>query len=345
MARALDLAWQGWGQVAPNPLVGAVVLSGGDVVGEGYHAEFGGRHAEPVALEAAGAGARDATLVVTLEPCAHLGKQPPCTDAILGAGIRRVVYALSDPNPLAAGGARILRERGLDVHAGLCEAAAAAQNALFLHRFRNPTRPFVALKLAASIDGRIADREGQSRWISGIPAREWAHWLRAGFDAIAVGGATARADDPALTVRGGRAPRRAPSRVVFSRSGGLAAGTVLVQTAREVPTLVVTTEAPDPVLAEAGVQYIRGDSLGASLVSLRALGIESLLVEGGGRIAAALLGERLVDRIYWVQAPVTIGRGVPMVGDFGSGLLGDAHRWRVVERRALGEDTLLVMDA
>jgi diaminohydroxyphosphoribosylaminopyrimidine deaminase/5-amino-6-(5-phosphoribosylamino)uracil reductase len=185
MTHARSLAWRGWGRVHPNPLVGAVVLADGLIVGEGWHAEFGDRHAEPVALERAAERARGATLVVTLEPCDHHGKQPPCTEAILEAGVRRVVAGLADPNPVATGGAARLAGLGLEVELGVAREAVAAQNAMFLHGFRNQSRPFVALKLATSLDGRIADSSGHSRWISGEPARDYVHWLRAGFAAIA----------------------------------------------------------------------------------------------------------------------------------------------------------------
>ena len=168
MARAIELAWRGWGRVQPNPLVGAVVLAGGENAGEGWHAEYGESHAEAAALAAAGARARGATLVCTLEPCTHQGKQPPCTDAILAAGVRRVVAAVADPNAVAAGGAERLRARGLEVELGLLAHQAEAQNASFLHRVRDPSRPFVALKLATTIDGRIADANGHSRWLSAL---------------------------------------------------------------------------------------------------------------------------------------------------------------------------------
>ena len=210
MARALDLAWRGWGRVQPNPLVGAVVLAAGELVGEGWHPEYGDRHAEALALSAAGERARGATLVVTLEPCAHQGKQPPCTDAILRSGVRRVLAAMPDPNPVAAGGGDRLRAAGVEVEIGPLADAAAAQNAMFLHSISHPNRPFVALKLATTLDGRIADGSGHSRWISGQEAREYVQWLRAGFDAIAVGGRTARLDDPSLTVRGPVRPRVPP---------------------------------------------------------------------------------------------------------------------------------------
>ncbi|HEX5631668.1 MAG TPA: bifunctional diaminohydroxyphosphoribosylaminopyrimidine deaminase/5-amino-6-(5-phosphoribosylamino)uracil reductase RibD [Gemmatimonadales bacterium] len=348
MARALALAWRGWGRVAPNPLVGAVVLRDGEVVGEGWHAEFGDRHAEPIALAEAAGRARGATLVVTLEPCAHQGKQPPCADAVLAAGVRRVVAALADPNPRAQGGAARLRAAGVEVELGLMAAEAGRQNAAFVHAHRDARRPFVALKLATSLDGRIADAHGRSRWVSGPEARAWVQWLRAGFDAIAVGAATACADDPSLTVRGEVTPRRAPLRVVVSRRGELPASLGLVRTAREAPTVVLATEAPSPAasgLAHHGVELLPAAGLAAGVEALRARGVESVLVEGGGRLAGALLEAGLVDRLYWIQAPLWLGeRGVPAVAGHAGTPLAEATRWQVVERRALGEDTLLVVD-
>jgi diaminohydroxyphosphoribosylaminopyrimidine deaminase/5-amino-6-(5-phosphoribosylamino)uracil reductase len=348
MHLALDLAWRGWGRVHPNPLVGAVVLADGAVAGEGWHAEFGDRHAEPVALERAGEKARGATLVVTLEPCDHRGKQPPCTEAIVRAGVRRVVAAMADPNPEARGGAARLGSLGLEVKVGVAREAAAVQNAMFLHRFRHPSRPFVALKLATSLDGRIADSSGHSRWISGESARDYVHWLRAGFDAIGVGGRTVRLDDPRLTVRGSVTPRVPPRRVIFDAGADIDPGLTLVRTAREIPTTVVTgAEARDDRvdrLAAAGVSVIRSGTLEEGLRMLRTEGVTSLLVEGGGRLAGALLGLGLVDRYYWVQSPLWLGdRGIPAVDGLPSDPVARAERWTVVERRALGEDTLLVL--
>ncbi len=347
MSRAIELAWQGWGRVAPNPLVGAVVLRDGEVVGEGYHAEFGERHAEALALAAAGDGARGATLVVTLEPCAHQGKQPACADLVRRAGIRRVVAATADPNPVAAGGAEYLRQHGIEVEIGLMQREAAAQNAAFLHAHGARRRPYVALKLATSLDARIADREGRSRWISGPEARAWVQWLRAGFDALAVGGTTARVDDPSLTVRGAVVPRRTPRRVVFGRSSRLSSDAALARTARETPTTVFVapgTGAAQGALATAGVDVRETTSLAAALATLREEEIESVLVEGGGQLAGALLTEDLVDRLYWVQSPLWLGDGIPAVTGLPGTSLELVPRWRVVERRALGEDTLLVVD-
>jgi diaminohydroxyphosphoribosylaminopyrimidine deaminase / 5-amino-6-(5-phosphoribosylamino)uracil reductase len=349
MARALDLAWKGWGRVQPNPLVGAVILQSGELVGEGWHPEFGDRHAEAVALADAGERARGATMIVTLEPCAHQGKQPPCTDAIIGSGIRRVVAAMRDPNPAAAGGSERLRQAGVEVEVGPLAEAAAAQNAIFLHAVAHPARPYIALKLATTLDGRIADGFGRSRWISGEQARGYVQWLRAGFDAIAVGGRTARLDDPSLTVRGPVRPRVPPKRIVFDREADLGPQLTLIRSAAETPTVVVVS--PDAEtgrvkrLETAGVTVLRAGSLEDALGALREQGVGSLLVEGGGQLAGALLRRGLVDRYYWIQAPLWLGEeAVPALAGLPARGLDQAERWRVIERRALGEDTLLVLD-
>ena len=349
MERALDLARRGWGRVAPNPLVGAVLLAGDTVLGEGWHAEYGGPHAEVVALGAAGDRARGATLVVNLEPCAHHGKTPPCTDAIVKAGVARVVAAFPDPDPQARGGAGVLRGRGVIVSFGLLAEAAAALNAPFLFAREQKERPFVALKLATSIDGRIADAAGRSQWVSGAAARDYVHWLRAGFDAIAVGGTTALQDNPQLTVRGAVAPRRPPVRVVFDRRAMLNASAQLVSSARDVPTWVMASpEAPVSsvtALEQNGVRVFRPASLAAGLQLLREAGIETLLCEGGGALGARLLVDGLVDRLYWVQSPVWLGEGaVPAFPGVPPHPLAAAPRGTPAERRALGSDTLLVLD-
>src|SRR5260221_3337442 len=289
MERALDLARRGWGRVAPNPLVGAVVLAGGPVVGEGSHAEYGGPHAEVVALKAAGERARGATLVVNLEPCAHHGKTPPCTDAIVAAGVTRIVAAVPDPDPQARGGAAVLRAKGVAVSIGLLAEAAAALNAPFLFAREQAERPFVALKLATSIDGRIADAAGSSQWVSGEAAREHVHWLRAGFDAIAVGGTTALHDDPLLTVRGAVTPRRPPVPVVFDRLGMLKLGVQLVSTARQVPTWVMSSlDAPSSSVTQlenSAVGVFRPPTFRAGLRMLRQAGVQPVLCVGLGMLA------------------------------------------------------------
>ncbi len=347
MRRALSLARRGWGRVHPNPMVGAVVLDGADLAGEGFHAEFGREHAEVLALREAGGRARGSTLVVTLEPCGHTGKQPPCVEAIIAAGVRRVVVAASDPSPDAGGGAERLRAAGIEVEAGLLRCTAEQQNAAFFHRHRHAGQPWVALKLATSLDFRIADGSGESKWISGTPAREFVQALRAGFDAIAVGGRTALRDDPRLTARGAIRPRVTPTRVVFEGAAVLPPSLALFS--REAETIVVTARvrAADARnrLRDTGAAILPVDTMFEALTALRDAGVASLLVEGGGRMAGWLLREGLVDRFYWLQSPLWLGdAGTPAAAGWQAPPLSRAERWTVVERRALGGDTLLVLD-
>ncbi len=349
MERAIALAWRGWGRTGANPLVGAVVRRDGAVVGQGFHAEFGGPHGEVVALRAAGEAARGADLVVTLEPCRHHGKTPPCTEAIVEAGVRRVVFGAPDADPQARGGEAALRARGVAVESGLLADAVRRQNALFFHRHGGARRPFVALKLALSLDARIADAAGRSRWVSSPEAREWVQWLRAGFEAIAVGAGTVRADDPSLTVRGPVTPLQPPLRVVFDRRAEVAPAARVVATAREVPTLVVVgPDAPAArrlALEHAGAEVLASGGYAPLLEALWARGVGALLVEGGGALAGRLLAEDLVDRVHAVVAPLFLGEGgVPAFAGLPAAALADARRWRVAERRALGEDQLLTLD-
>jgi len=263
--------------------------------------------------------------------------------------VARVVAAVRDPDPDAKGGLELLRAAGIAAESGLCAAAAAALNAPFLFSREQADRPFVALKLATSIDGGIADATGRSQWISGEEARDWVHWLRAGFDAIGVGGTTALKDDPQLTARGAVTPRVPPVRVVFDRRAMLNDSAGLVRTARAVPTWVVASpEAPVAnvsVLEQNGVRVFRSASLADGLRELRTAGIRSLLCEGGGALGAKLLADGLVDRLYWVQAPVWLGAGaIPAFPGVPDGPLAAAPRWTPVERKALGPDTLLVVD-
>lgn len=349
MERALSIALGGWGRVAPNPLVGAVLCRGDQIIAEGYHAEYGGPHAEIVAL-AACEDPHGATCVVTLEPCAHQDKTPPCVDALVEAGISRVVYGIRDPHRAAGGGANVLRQHGVDVEEGLHAARAAALNAPFLFAHTRSARPFVALKVATSLDGYLADESGRSQWISGAEARDYVHWLRAGFDAIAVGRNTAEIDNPLLTVRGPVTPRRPPERIVVTTSGIVRPDLEVVRTANEVPTtLIVGSEASgaaDQALRGTGVRILVADGLAAALHSLRAGGVQSLLVEGGGGLARALLAQDLVDRVYWIQAPIWLRAGISpfAVGQGRRPGFEDSSRWTPTERKILGDDTLLVVD-
>ncbi len=348
MARALTLAVRGWGRVHPNPLVGAVVVQHGDIIAEGWHAEFGDRHAEAIALAMAGERARGATLYVTLEPCNHLGQQPPCVDAILAAGIARVVVALADPNPVASGGAARLRAAGVPVELGILGDESARLNARFLQRFRPGSLPFTAVKLAVSLDGRIADAEGRSQWLSGPESRAFVHHLRAGFGAIGMGGSSLVADDALLTVRGEVTPAQPPVRVVFDRSGHVPVDRRIFERAASVPVWMVLGSAVLDERAAAyqarGAEVIRADTPTEALQRLADRGVDSILVEGGGRLAGGLLGAGLVDRVYQVVCPLWLGDGTAAWGGLGQPSLPQAMRWRTVERRTLGDDTLLVLE-
>jgi diaminohydroxyphosphoribosylaminopyrimidine deaminase/5-amino-6-(5-phosphoribosylamino)uracil reductase len=347
MRRALSLARRGWGQTAPNPMVGAVVVRDDAVVGEGYHARFGGDHAEVAALRAAGEHSLGATVYVTLEPCAHFGKTPPCVDALIAARVGRVVIAARDPNPTAGGGLERLRAAGIAVETGVEEERARELNAPFFNAFVS-ARPWVTLKLALSIDGAIADAHGRSKWITGPRSRRAVHRLRAGHDAIAVGIGTVLADDPSLTVRGVRAPRVAPRRIVFDRRLRIPVDAQLVRTASEVPTLVVAdAETAEPTrvaaLERSGVEVVHAASMDDALAQLRARDIRSLLVEGGARLAGVLLERAAVDRLIIFRAPVWLGAGAlnafayaPSVG------LGSAPRLAILEQRQFGDDAMTV---
>lgn len=348
--RAITLAANGWGRVAPNPLVGCVVVRDGEVVGEGWHTEYGQPHAEVEALRAAGDGARAATAYVSLEPCSHWGKTPPCTDALVAAGVRRVVFGGFDPNPKARGGAEVLRAAGIDVLGGLEEAAVRDQNAAFFHAHSpaGAERPFVALKLAMSLDARIADRAGNSVWITGEEARAEVHRLRAGHDAIAAGIGTVLADDPRLTVRGAVEPRVPPVRIVFDRALRLPLESTLVRSAREVPVWAVCDpDRPDArrhPLEDAGVSIHAASGLADQLRALREAGVRSMFVEGGAGLASALLAEDVVDRMYLFYAPVLIGPdGASAFSGVPSPPLADAPRWRRVDTHSFGADTLITL--
>ena len=346
MARALELAAQGWGQVSPNPLVGAVVVRDGVVVGEGAHRRYGGGHAETEALTAAGERARRSTMFVTLEPCTHHGKTPPCVDAVMGAGVERVVVAIRDPNPAAGGGVERLRAAGITVDVGLLSEEATEMNAAFLHSFGSD-RPWVTLKLAVSMDGAIADASRKPGWLTGPEARRRVHHMRAGADAVGVGMGTVLTDDPLLTVREVDQPRVAPVRVVFSRTGRLPLTAKLAQRADEAPVVVFATQ-PDPAyeheLHALGVEVLAASSLAESLRVLRSRGVTSLLVEGGASLAAALLEADLVDRVVLFQAPVMLGEGaLPAFGGLARMTVTDARRWKPIRSEWIGEDHMLVL--
>jgi len=343
MQRALTLAQLGWGQTAPNPMVGAVVVAGGAIVGEGYHVRYGEAHAEVVALKNAGERARGATLYVSLEPCTHFGKTPPCAPAIVAAGVARVVVAVRDPSPVARGGVEALRAAGIVVDVGVSRAEALEMNAPFFNAHASD-RPWVVLKLAVSADGAIADASRRPRWITSAASRVEVHRLRAGVDAIAVGVGTVLTDDPSLTVREAPAPRIAPRRIVFDSTLRTPLDSVLVRTAREIPTILIARE-PDAArrraLEAAGVSILVASAPGEALEALGRREIRSLLVEGGAKLAGSLLGDGLVDRLIIFQSPIELGSG--SLGAFANAPAGfgrSLEQHPIVERRAIADDIM-----
>jgi diaminohydroxyphosphoribosylaminopyrimidine deaminase/5-amino-6-(5-phosphoribosylamino)uracil reductase len=352
MRRALELADRGRGLTSPNPLVGAVVVREGIVVGEGFHQRAGGPHAEIEALTAAGEGARGATLFVTLEPCAHWGRTPPCADRVVASGVRRVVAAQTDPDPRVAGrGLSVLREGRVEVEVGLLAEEARRQNRAFLTAMRLG-RPHVTLKVAMTLDGKIADGQGLSRWITGELARREAHRLRSESDAILVGIGTVLADDPELTVRLERPWPREPYRVVLDGRGRTPATARIVNALTRARTLVMVGEdAPvdrTDLLAAAGAVPVRTPGregrldLGAVLTELHRREVRALLVEGGAEVHGAFLDAGLVDRVVVFIAPMLLGgRAAPSaVGGRGLPLTRSA-RLHDLTVRPVGADLLI----
>jgi len=352
MRAALALARRGLGTVWPNPAVGCVIVEERQVVGRGWTQPGGRPHGETEALRRAGDAARGAAAYVSLEPCCHWGRTPPCVDALITAGVRRVVVALEDPDPRVAGeGLRRLRAAGLDVEVGLCAKEAAEVNAGFLSRLRLG-RPLVTLKFATSLDGRIATASGESQWISGPPARERAHALRASHDAIMVGTGTAVADDPQLTCRLPGLDHRSPVRVVIDRHLRIPPAARLIADAHVVPTWVLTLPSADPdrraAFLASRVTLIDVDpdrtgqvDLAAALTALGERGITRLLVEGGAGLAAAFFRARLVDRLVWVHAPLAIGGdGIPAIAGLDLAALADAPAFERLSTETIGDDVL-----
>jgi len=347
MALALSLAGRGLGQVWPNPAVGCVLVRDGRIVGRGWTQPGGRPHAETVALAQAGADARGCTAYVTLEPCAHHGKTPPCADALIAAGVSRVVCAGLDPDPRVSGkGFDMLRAAGIAVDTGLLEAEASRLQRGFLYRI-GKRRPLVTLKLATSIDGRIATAAGESRWITGPEARRQVHALRLRHDAVLVGGGTARADDPSLTVRGFGAVRQ-PVRVVASALIDLPKDGALACSAREVPLWLIHGPGADAGVWQAiGAETIETPLSGgridpaAMLWALADRGITRVFCEGGGALAANLLKADLVDDLVVHRAGLALGADARAgIGELGLGRLDEAPRFRLVDQSVAGDDSV-----
>lgn len=357
LRRTLELAERGRGQTSPNPVVGAVVVSDeGEVIGEGYHHAYGAPHAERVAIESCSKDTTGGTIYVSLEPCAHTGKQPPCTDAIIEAGLARVVYASDDPTEKASGrGPGMLRDEGIEVVGAQGEIAAQAR--MINQPFRKHAktgRPHVLFKSAQTLDGKVATATGDSQWISSERSRQLAHRFRAECDAIAVGIGTALADDPQLTVRvDGVSEDRHPTRVVFDSEARLPLDSALVTSAREVPVIVVAGRAaPREALASleaVGVDVIvaSGENEAARVVSaLNELGsreIQSLLLEGGPHLAGAFFEAGEVDWLTLFLAPIVLGGKQARAAVEGSGVekVADAYRALRIQSDQIGDDLLI----
>jgi diaminohydroxyphosphoribosylaminopyrimidine deaminase / 5-amino-6-(5-phosphoribosylamino)uracil reductase len=347
MRAAVREAAKGLGRTSPNPAVGAVLVKNGRVIARGHHSRAGGPHAEVVALRAAGARACGADLYTTLEPCDHFGRTPPCSVAVLEAGVRRVIVGSADPNPLVNGrGIARLREAGVEVVTGVLREACDELNAHWF-TFITERRPHVTLKAAVTLDGRIATRTGDARWVTGEPARRWVHRLRDRVDAVLVGSGTARADDPRLTTRlpGGRG--RDPIRVVLDTDLSLPRDLKLFRQRSAAPTLVAHASARTRVLGPR-VELVRckrgagGIDLRDLLARLAARGVTHLLVEGGARVHARFLEEGLVDRVAILVAPkIAGGDGIPLVAGRGPARMADALALTDVRVERVGDDVLV----
>ena len=369
MQRAMTLAENGRGFVNPNPLVGAVIVMDGRVIGEGWHRKYGCLHAEREALAACTEDPAGSTMYVTLEPCCHYGKQPPCTEAIIAAGISRVVVGLPDPNPLVAGkGIAILKEHGIDVECGLLEADLKYQNRVFL-KYITTRRPWVTMKWAMTLDGKIAARTGDSRWVSSEESRRYAHQLRAWNMAIMAGIGTVRVDDPLLNCR--IEGMRSPVRVITDSNASLGLSSRIVMTAHQYRTILAYSGSPDHIrlaaLSDAGVETLKvedngpeDDSRGygykrretddiqkvdidALLSCLGKMGIDSVLVEGGAELDWSMIESGLVDEVYCYIAPKVIGGSTAKgpVGGVGFPVMADAFALEIESVSRSGPDILV----
>ncbi len=358
MQRAIAIASKASGRVTPNPLVGCVVVKDDRIVGEGYHQEYGKAHAEVNALNEAGAAANGATLYVTLEPCAHDGRTPPCTQAIINAGVSRVVYAVADPNPRAAGGDSVLSQHGIETVSGIEEPAARHLSRFFIHHVKTQ-RPYVIAKYASSLDGKIACHTGHSQWITGSLARQRSHELRQAVDGILIGAQTAIDDNPSLTVRLPETTLatqyvRNPIRFVLDSTGRVPISSKLFQTADQIKTQVLTTTkmpaAHEQQLADLGVVVNRIDdndngqvSIPGLLKSLGAKNIQSLMIEGGQQILGAFMDSHAVNESWAFFAPKLIGGNAAPgpIGGNGVDKVDNAATLSNVVHEPLGSDWLI----
>jgi len=357
MQLALNLAKKGEGFTSPNPMVGAVVVKNGKVVGKGYHHAAGKAHAEVNAINDAGALAQGATLYVTLEPCNHTGRTPPCTEKILASGIKRVVVAMHDPNPgVKGGGIDCLKHRGIDIKTGVCEDRAKRLNEIFI-KYVQTNRPFTIIKCAATLDGRIATRTGDSRWVTGEEARKFVHRLRHAVDAIMVGIHTVEKDDPSLTTRLekrlGGLKGLDPVRIVLDTHLKIVEKARLLRLDSDSDTIIITghsvSEDKKARIEQRGAKIIESPvkdgliDLDMLMDRLGALGITSLLIEGGSRVIASALLAGIVEKIFFFFAPKILGGddGVPICKGQGADLMKNCIPVKDISVRQFGKDVMI----
>jgi diaminohydroxyphosphoribosylaminopyrimidine deaminase / 5-amino-6-(5-phosphoribosylamino)uracil reductase len=353
MNMALDLAAKGQGFTSPNPMVGAVVVKDGQVIGKGYHKAVGGAHAEVNALDTAGDLAKGATLYVTLEPCNHTGRTPPCTHKILELGIGRVVAAMKDPNKkVAGGGTEFLEQNGVTVTIGVCEKQAKKLNETFI-KYVHTGRPFVMVKCAATLDGRIATCTGDSRWVTGETARRFVHRLRHRADAIMVGINTIRNDDPSLTTRLPGLQGSDPVRIILDTHLSISPDARVLRQVSDVPTIVVagptTSGNKKKVLEKAGARVLEIPlqneliDMNALMGQLGSMEITSLLIEGGSRVLGSAFNSAVVDKVFFFYAPKILGGddGVPICSGPGVSLMNECIGINDIAVHRLGADVLI----
>jgi diaminohydroxyphosphoribosylaminopyrimidine deaminase/5-amino-6-(5-phosphoribosylamino)uracil reductase len=352
MKKALALAKKGQGYTSPNPMVGAVIVKDGEVKGKGYHQAVGQAHAEVNAIEDAGSQAKGATLYVNLEPCNHTGRTPPCTRKILEAGIKRVVVALEDPNTIAGGGSVFLKQNGIEVITGVCENQAARLNEAFL-KYVNSKTPFVTIKCAATLDGRIATRTGDSRWVTGEKARRHVHRLRHAVDAILVGIGTIHADNPSLTTRLDSNKGVDPIRIVLDTHLSISPDAKILKLNSNSDTILVTgntvSEAQKKKVAKNRVRFLAQPlkngqiDMKALMVQLGSMDITSLLIEGGSQVIASAFGSGIVDKALFFYAPKILGGddGIPICRGPGPRLMKDCIRTTNIRIRRFDDDVMI----
>lgn len=346
MQMVLKLARKGEGKVSPNPMVGAVIINDGKIVGSGYYQRFGGDHAEINALKKAGEKAKGGTLYVNLEPHSFIGKTPPCTEAIIKAGIRKVFCSMVDPNPLVNGkGVKRLKESGIKTELGLLEKEARWLNEIYL-KYMTRGFPFVSLKVAQTLDGKIATSNGDSKWITSEDAREFVHILRSKVDAVVVGSKTIIKDNPELTIH--KIKGKNPKTIVLSSSGKIPPTSKILRNNRDNKTIIVTTKASIS-LDDSDVEIWRIKKNTKDRIDLKQFlkkagqeGISSILVEGGKEIFTSFLRERLVDKIYYFLSPKILGKGLETFGDLGINSIKDSLELKDVELKRFSNDFLLI---